>query len=310
MTKQWTAELSVEPELAKRLIESQFPALTPVSLKLIGEGWDNIVYRVNNDYAFRFPRRQIAVALLETEGRVLPHLVPRLPLSIPEPLFFGQPGPEFPWQFLGYRFVEGQTACKARLSLEERARLAVPLAHFLKALHAIPVGQATEFGVRPDMSPGPSGLKRCDIQGRWPIAFENVKKIQALGLFAQCDKLFALLESLKNVKEYGPHRLVHGDLYARHLLVNHERELCGVIDWGDVHVGPAIDLQIVYSFLPRSAHRDFFDVYGPIDEGTRQVALFRAIYHTTLTNVLYGHDVGDKDLLDEGLLGLRLMVGE
>ena len=36
---------------------------------------------------------------------------------------------------------------------------------------------------------------------------------------------------------------VHGDLYSRHLLVDDAGRPCGVIDWGDCHVGdPAVDL--------------------------------------------------------------------
>ena len=51
---------------------------------------------------------------------------------------------------------------------------------------------------------------------------------------------------------------VHGDLYARHLLLDDHKKLCGVIDWGDVHLGDrALDLSIAYSFLPAEARLCF-----------------------------------------------------
>ena len=99
--------------------------------------------------------------------------------------------------------------------------------------------------------------------------------------------------------------LVHGDLYARHLLVDPAHQLAGVIDWGDVHLGdPAVDLMIVSTFLPPTGREPFFHVYGQIPEVTRQIAHLRGLWHT-LTVVAYAHAIGDADLLREGQIGLR-----
>jgi aminoglycoside phosphotransferase (APT) family kinase protein len=87
----WVAEVEVSPALATALVESQCPALAPVHVRLLGEGWDNTAYLVNGEWVFRFPRRAIAAPLLATEGRVLPALAPRLPCPVPVPVWFGQP---------------------------------------------------------------------------------------------------------------------------------------------------------------------------------------------------------------------------
>src|SRR5262245_20040456 len=63
----WRAEIAVQPALAKQLIEAQFPALRPVFARLVGEGWDNTAYLVNEAFIFRFPRRLVAVPLIKTE---------------------------------------------------------------------------------------------------------------------------------------------------------------------------------------------------------------------------------------------------
>jgi aminoglycoside phosphotransferase (APT) family kinase protein len=95
--------------------------------------------------------------------------------------------------------------------------------------------------------------------------------------------------------------LAHGDLYARHLLVDLEGQLAGVIDWGDVHIGdPAVDLSIAHSFLPPSAHPGFLDAYGAVAAPAWSVARLRALWHTSMV-LLYAADCGDADLLREGL---------
>lgn len=302
MNKPWLATLQLGPDQAKNLIESQFPELKPTHLEFIGEGWDNVVYRVNHDYVFRFPRRQPGADLIDTEWKVLPHLLGRLPLPIPEPLFYGKPTAEFPWHFLGYRFLPGQSACKARLSIDERIKLAKPLGQFLKALHSIDQAQALSFGAKLD------DMGKLDVDTRWPKTLQQIEKIRELGLFEHCHTLVKILDDLKDVYDTGPKTLVHGDLYGRHLLIDDHRTLSGVIDWVDVRIGnPALDLMILFSFLPKNAHALFFEEYGPIDEQTSRLALFRALYCSSLF-VLYSNDIGDKDLLDESLFGLHLMV--
>jgi GrpB-like predicted nucleotidyltransferase (UPF0157 family) len=98
--------------------------------------------------------------------------------------------------------------------------------------------------------------------------------------------------------------LCHGDFYARHLLINQQHQLCGIIDWGDVHMGnPIIDLSSVYSFLPPEAHPFFFAQYGFIDFPSEKLARLRALFSLT-TLLVYGHDIGDEDLVWEARQGL------
>jgi len=87
----WRAEIAVDPTLAKILIEAQFPVLRPVFARLLGAGWDNTAYLVNEAFIFRFPRRQVAVPLIQTEIDLLPWLSSRVPLRVPVPTYAGQP---------------------------------------------------------------------------------------------------------------------------------------------------------------------------------------------------------------------------
>lgn len=281
----WTAEVEVTEAEAAHVIAAQFPPLAPVTVRLMGEGWDNTAFVVNERSVFRFPRRAIAAPLLATELALLPQIAPHVPLPIPVPIFQGTLGE---WPFGGYEQLAGQTMCSLRLSEAERVGLAVPLAHFLRALHALEVPAP------------PDTIRRLDLDFRLPRAQENLEKARALGLLGEV--VLDLVPPLGVVAQ--TETLVHGDLYVRHLLVGEDRMLTGVIDWGDLHRGdPAIDLSIAFIVLPPECHAAFCAAYGPIEEATWQVARLRASWHT-LTVLLYAAEIEDADLVREAQLTL------
>src|SRR5438067_10757151 len=98
-TNIWDAERIVDADEARSLINQQFPEIAAEKMEVLGVGWDNTAYLVNDKYVFRFPRRQIAVALLDTEHSALKELSKLLPLQIPQPEWFGKPTENYPWPF-------------------------------------------------------------------------------------------------------------------------------------------------------------------------------------------------------------------
>jgi aminoglycoside phosphotransferase (APT) family kinase protein len=307
MDAQWTAEREVTPELARALIRRQFPALAAgdgPSIERIGVGWDNVAYLVAGHYVFRFPQRSLGVPLLETESRLLPALAPRLPLPVPVPIFVGRPEAEYPWPFHGYERIPGRSACGAALDEMARGRVAVPLAEFLRALHAFPADEAARLGAPDDT------LGRADVPKRVRQTRERLAEVRARGLGGQRDGQLGdndgALDRICDEAAAGdarpapPAALVHGDLYARHLLVGGDGALAGVIDWGDVHRGHrALDLSIAFAFLPPRARAAFFDAYGGVPDADvlRRARLQALFYGVTL--LLYGTDTADADLVRE-----------
>src|SRR5262249_11682706 len=85
----WLPDHPVGPELARELIDGQFPDCAATPLERVGEGWDCDVWRCG-ELCFRFPRRAQAIATLESELAVLPWLAPRLPVAIPRPSRIGR----------------------------------------------------------------------------------------------------------------------------------------------------------------------------------------------------------------------------
>lgn len=141
MPHQWEPEQIIEPPLALQLVQEQFAELRAEKIRLLGAGWDNTAFVINDDLIFRFPRRKIAIALLEAEWCFLPKLAARLPLPIPHPRWKGNPTAHFPWLFVGYKMLPGFTACHVNLTEEERGNLAEPIARFLAVLHATPLAE-------------------------------------------------------------------------------------------------------------------------------------------------------------------------
>jgi aminoglycoside phosphotransferase (APT) family kinase protein len=299
----WAAEVEVSPALATALIESQFPTLAPVTLESMGAGWDNTAYLVNDEWVFRFPRRTIAVPLLETEGRVLPALAPRLPCPIPRPVWFGRADATYKWPFLGYRRLDGHVASDVDLGDDARAALAVPLARFLRALHDVPLAEAQAWGAPPDRV---GYLDKARLER---LARPALSDLAGRGIIDDASPWLDVLDAgLAALPLSGALSVVHGDFYSRHILVDDAGAVTGVIDFGDLHLGhPAMDLSVAWTVLPPRARREFFAIYGEVNDGTRAVARLRALV-SGLAQEAYGRDVGDSKIEREGVLSLRSVI--
>lgn len=295
----WSADREVTPAEAATLIEGQFPKVAPVRLTPLGCGWDNTAYLANDEFVFRFPRRAIAVALVEREVKTLPSIAEHVSLAVPSPVFIGEPTPEFDWPFVGYRFIAGRTACSANLTHEDRQMIAPRLGEFLRELHSIPVADG--------LAVDPTGS--LDVERRVPKIQANVAALWEHGLFDISLQIGSILSSASGLVPESQNSVTHGDLYVRHLVVDDTRKLTGVIDWGDVQRNdPAIDLAIVFHFLPPGAARDrFWRAYGNASPTQLCLARFSALDHV-LTVLRYGHEIGDEDLAREGRLGVEYVL--
>lgn len=298
----WSPEIELSTHDAICLITNQFPELSPLKISLLGQGFDNTVFMVNDLFVFRFPRRTIASDLLKTENRLLPHLTNFLNLQIPEPVFFGQPCKEYPWPFTGYQVVSGVTP--GILSETERNASAEQLAMFLRTLHQFPIEKAKSYDVPYDQ------LNRVSIETRKEKLEENVKKAIDDRLLKNPKAIMEYLNNLKIVEENTDLALVHGDLHFRNILVNPQGHISGIIDWGDVHIGnPAVDLSFVYSFFPHSGRKQFFEIYGEVDAKTQYLARFKAIY-TTVMLLRYAHDLSDSKFKEAALQSLNMALDD
>lgn len=295
----FATEYSIEPTTALALIQEQFPLLCAQQIKLISLSWDNSAFLIDGKFIFRFPRREAAVASLRYEMHLLPELGQKSPISVPLPKWQGMPSEEYPFPFSGYATLPGRIASHVSLSSREWMELAGALANFLQLLHSLPLEAARHLPV--DL------LGRLNAQRLVATIRENIEQMRQLQLLQDEDFEQILAPSLlllpsKEIK------VVHGDFCLRHLLLNEQKRLSGVIDWGECHLGdPAVDLAIVHSFLPTEAQSHFKSIYGEIEESRWLLARLRALYNCTML-ALYAFQSCDKPLLRESMRGVAQIL--
>ena len=302
MKHQWHAEVKITEELVKALIEKQFQSLSPAVISPIGDGWDNSAFLVNKKYVFRFPRRQISLECLKNETKILPKIAPLLPLPVPVPIFKGRPSKHFPWPFSGYPLLPGTTACRKNLTEEERIKMAPVIADFLKKLHSIPLEDAYSYGAEPDK------IGRLNFKKRIPGMYRYLDGLVEKGVIKRPEPVIEFIKSISVKPDAPKTALVHGDFYVRHILVDKNNNISGIIDWGDMHTGnPAIDISIARGFLPAEGQRIFREIYGEIGEITWKLAEVKAFY-MALILLSYGHDIGDSSLVEEAEISFKRIL--
>lgn len=268
-----------------------------------GEGWDNVAFLVNGRWVFRFPRREIAVPWIAREIVVLPQLAQHLGLAIPRPRWIGQPTELFERPYFGYDLLTGTTLCRSGLAAAARRAIAPTVASFLRSLHDI----ADDAIVAP-----PDDFDRVGADRRIAIIDDRITGLRGEGVDVP-DRLHELAHELheRHTPATG-HAWVHGDFYARHVLVSAAPSpwVTAVIDWGDVHFGDvALDLSIAWSAFDSDGRRAFFDTYGAVDTATADRARFKAILYA-VTFIAYGRDIDDPFLIREGEAAIAHLLAD
>ncbi len=245
----------------------------------------------------------MAVELIQREIALLPLIAPSLPAPIPVPRFAGSPANAYPWPFAGYQHLDGTTVCAFREAAAGEA-LARDLGAFLRALHAIDPSEALARGLPPDQ------LGRLVHEHRFAMARERLSALHARGIVENPQSMLDEMREIAPRPGEGALCIVHGDLYARHVLVDERGELSGVIDWGDMHLGdPALDLAVADLILITEHQPAFSAAYGPVDARTRARARYRATYHAALV-ADYGTAIDDAALQRAGVSALARIRAE
>ena len=276
MTHAWNQSIDMNEKKAKQLIESQHPIIIE-TIYLLDEGWDNLVYLVNETLIFRFPRREFGLACMENEISLLPYLANQVSFPFSSPQWIGKPSSLYPYPFAGYPMIPGKPVAEAAHSLIVDAGFAITLASWLKELHALPIKEEHLSLIKGDQR------WRYDVNHRVSRCLENLDRYE--NYFSQLgfDKAnlletITLLPALgfnENKKSY-----LHGDLYSRHVIMNPETlSPSGLIDWGDIHLGhPGIDLAVGMLFT-EEIFQIFLNAYGTIDDETVNLLLFHSFCH-------------------------------
>jgi len=243
-----SAEVDVDVPLVRSLLRDQHPDLAGLPLRVVANGWDNVVLRLGDDLAVRAPRRALAARLVEHEQRWLPGIAawvaPVVP--VPVPVRVGRPALGYPWSWSVVRWLPGEPV-GARAA---GARVAEALADFVELLHVPAPGDApaNPFRAVPLAARSDAVLTR--------LTTADVPRAREL---AAVWRTAAALPT-----HAGPPVWVHGDLHPFNLLVDRspdgDERLSAVVDFGDVTAGdPAVDLASAWLTLDREARHVFRD---------------------------------------------------
>jgi aminoglycoside 2''-phosphotransferase len=257
----FNVEFDLSAEKASEHIVKHFPQLAPVKLVYLGEGYDTVVYEMENGLAFRFAKRQERVKLLVLEAQFTRFLSGCLPLPVPNPLYVAD-SLDGGGAFIGYQKIEG--VCPTRYSGHLSASaLASEIGNFLSALHAVPLGEVERFGI------GNGG------RGLFPDGGLDRLREQAEYIAPKLDA--GLSERLKRFMEgfeepaypEAPPGLIHADLSAVHFRIKPDGSgFSGILDFGDACLGhPMFDFTGVFAWFGGGFTREALRHYrGSVDE--------------------------------------------
>lgn len=268
-------EIVVDATVARHLLDSQFPQWADLGIRLVrSTGTDSVIYRLGDHLAIRFPRIAWAVDQIDKEWTWLPRLSPALPVKVPAMVALGQPADGYPWPWLVYRWVDGDSVLD-----KPSVATAVPasdIAEFLTALQAADTAEAPRSAYRG----GPLGPHDRDLRAA----------LQTLAAEIDLDRAIAVWEdALAAPPWHRPPVWVHGDMLPGNLLVRDGR-LTGVIDWGAAGLGdPACDLMIAWA-LDAPARRQLRDKLD-VDEATWRRAAGWTVYQAALFIPYYRHTI-------------------
>lgn len=272
---EWDRELAVDPEAVRRA------AGAPRSWRFLGAGWDCDAWLADESVVWRVPRRNVGITALQRESKVMPRLTARLPAAVPVPELVEAAGLPI---LARHALVPGTELAEAAAF---GATLGAGLGRFLKALHD-PAFTREAVAVLP-VDP----LGRADPAKRVLVTHQ---RLDAIASWIDVAPLRAIVEGSQ-----GPalptHVVCHGDLHLRHVLVDANGELSGVIDWGDSCIGAApMDLAIVTA-LDAEGRRRFFEAYGAVDEASWK--------HARLLGVMFGASLLAADPVGTRGLAMR-----
>lgn len=230
------------------------PELVLANVQLNSTGRLNDVVIVNNEFVFRFVKRDFGYKNPQEEASLLSLLKKHISLPIPEP-FYQSP------DALAYRLIHGSALRRdvlMRLPEAEQQKIADQLAEFFKELHTAPVSEISDFAL-------PKAPAQMNEDG-WAKAYERVR-----------EKVFPLL--LPHVREWATEhfesflaersnfdyelKLIHGDIPPYHIIFDRERRrINGVIDFGSSGLGdPAIDFSSIVYYYGESLMNRFYKIY-------------------------------------------------
>lgn len=234
--------------------------------------YGNIVLKINQEWIFRFSRKDVDIRQLEIEISFLKNFHKISPIPVPEVFYEGK-------DFMGCRVFNGepftQEICDT-LSNQEQEEIWKSIGKFLQTLHSI------EFQHK-NLVEYPLGDNNFWSDLWKPIERQLSKQARekALNYF---EEYFAW-EAENPIRK----TICHGDFHPNHILYNKlSKSIVGIIDFGRICTNdPAVDFNLIERFFGKDVIEKVLQFYKrDISENFRtritfqnRRRLFAAIFH-------------------------------
>ena len=264
----WAADRELTVAQAARAIRSQFADIQADHVRLIGSGWDNDAFVVEDRWVFRFPRRRDMGEPLDKERKLAPivaEALSNLGVEVPAMTMLGQPCDDFPYRFGGYPLLPGVPADQIPEGQVDPMVIGEGVGAVLTRLHSINDDNLAdvELPVEPN---SPAG------------ALTEVREVADVLLSRENAEIRRCVEwvvgsSVPAAPYVGELRFIHNDIAAEHVLVDSQSgRLIGLLDFGDAAFGdPVHDFASLPSWLGWEATEAALDAYSlTMDQGFRE----------------------------------------
>ncbi|WP_420642590.1 phosphotransferase family protein [Candidatus Leptofilum sp.] len=276
-----------------RAIQTVYPELAVETAVFNQEGQYNTVLIVNDDLIFRFPRYAGGLEQLALETQILTAVQPYLPLPVPNPIYTNFGDAPVGKAFMGYRRIPGEPLYPpAFAKIADKAALAAQIAHFLQALHAVPICELID-----------EPLPVSDTEEEWWDVYGRIQtKLFPYMRLDACKEVAHHFESILNDPQQlqFERTLRHGDFGTGNLLHNPDTgQMSGIIDFGFTVLGdPAFDVAglLTYGepFVQAVARH-----YPAIEQLWPRIWFYRGTF--ALYEALFGIENGDEQAFQSGI---------
>jgi aminoglycoside 2''-phosphotransferase len=288
-----------EKERYLALLRSARPGLATTRFDYLGEGWDNVLFAIDDERIARFAKNARTSRLLETEAALLREIAPLLPVPVPRPEFVAR-SPDAPdIALMIYQRIPGVPLDDVALDDALIAALAPALAQALDALHGIAATGRNAIEIPRFTADG--WVERHRVLYRQTRA--DVRQGLGAAAFERYEAWWSDYLTNPASRAFEP-CLVHGDLAPEHILVEAEPwRLSGIIDFGDaMWADPALDLAGWPEPLALAVATEMRSITPDRAFWTRR----KAYHHIApLHALLAGRNLGKPDLLGNGVETLR-----
>ena len=275
-------------ELGKKIIIERYPEFCDCNFVADNSGWDNFAIKIDNEFIFRFPKRESSFRTIEMENSILKQLNIVLPSSIKVPDYIYK-NLEEDYPFVGYRMIQGKFLSEElykSMTKEEKDNFIKNMMIFTNILHSLDINN---FDLDVEDGFDNYKLRYNEFKEKCFEYFDDELK-------EKTNKIFNDYLNDKNMQKFRK-TVIHGDLSTDHIIITDNG--IGIIDFGDVRVFDNVyDFQWLY-LLDKEELDNALKLYDyEIDD-----YFYKKIkFYTDIIpyyGVVYALETNNKEMLDE-----------